>query len=334
MSRLFDTDWSTTPAFYVRHHGSAGPDTAGLGGLEPLFLSGAPIASYGDITVLVGPSGFGNPCTVAPSLCSPSGGTCPPAGFVNGYLVDLFFGSTPGTGIVLPADGTPGSDTATTWFVTGGMTASGGTCGLGDYDLQDVHSTDETQADSTGNGVNPLGGFQLAGGGPVQEGVASIAEGNVTFRGNIFAGRGGHRHRSRCRGRRQRRRRLERPATSASAVAWPPSASEIRDLGGSAGPNLGIAGLSLTPLPNPGLPALGGNLLVLPDGLFNSTSGVWQGPVVATTFVFTAEGAFTGVQLAIPVTAIGAIVYAQGATFSLATFTVDSTNAVCVIFLP
>ncbi|MEM7311450.1 MAG: hypothetical protein AAF682_32600, partial [Planctomycetota bacterium] len=85
---LFDTDWSSTPSFYSRAHGPALPDSAGLGGLEPSFFQ---LGLTTETVVLVGPSGFGNPCTVAPSLCSPSGGTCPPPGFVNGYLIDLAF---------------------------------------------------------------------------------------------------------------------------------------------------------------------------------------------------------------------------------------------------
>ncbi|MEM7310099.1 MAG: hypothetical protein AAF682_25715, partial [Planctomycetota bacterium] len=286
-----------------------------------------------ETVVLVGPSGFGNPCTVAPSLCSPSGGTCPPPGFVNGYLIDLAFGSTPGTGIVLAADGTSASDTATTWFVTGGMTASGGTCGLGDYDLQDVHSTDETQGDPTGNGINPSGGFQTAASGPVQEGIASMAEANETWRGNIHqfvadTGTGLGAEVGDNGGGAMNGRNL----SVGSGVAT--LGTELRDLAGSAIPNLGICGGSLTELPNPGLPALGGNLLVLPDGLFNSTSGVWQGAVAATSFVFTAEGAFSGIQLAVPTTAAGASIHGQCATFNLTTFSVDSSNQTSLTLLP
>ncbi|MEM7307057.1 MAG: hypothetical protein AAF682_10330, partial [Planctomycetota bacterium] len=251
-------------------------------------------------------------------------------------LIDLAFGSTPGTGIVLAADGTSASDTATTWFVTGGMTASGGTCGLGDYDLQDVHSTDETQADPTGNGVNPSGGFQTAASGPVQEGIASMAEANETWRGNVVnvvadTGTGSSVEVGDNGGGAMNGRNL----SVGSGIAT--IGVELRDLAGSAIPNLGIVGASLTKLPNPGLPALGGNLLVLPDGLFNSTSGVWQGAVTATSFVFTAEGAFTGAQLSVPTTAgstTGTVLHIQGATFNLASFTVDSTNAWCATLYP
>ncbi|MEM7310101.1 MAG: hypothetical protein AAF682_25725 [Planctomycetota bacterium] len=319
---LFDTDWGTSPSFYVRAHGPAVPDSAGLSGLEPAFFQQGLTS---EVIVVLGPSGFGNPCTVSPSLCSPSGGTCPPPGLLNGYLVDVAFGSTPGTGIVLTADGTAASDTATTWFVTGGMTASGGTCGLGDYDVQDVHSTDETPADASGNGVNQSGGFQMAGSGPVQEGVTSMAEANETWRGNILqfvansgtplgveTGDNG--------GGAMNGRNLSISGGAATLGV------ELRDFAGTAGPNIGVCGVSLAPLPNPGITALGGNLLVFPDGLFNATSNTWQGPVAATTFQLTAEGALVGAQLPIPITAAGATLNGQCATFDLVTLLIDSSN--------
>jgi hypothetical protein len=321
---LFDTNWATTPSFYVRGHGPALPDGGGLGGLEPDFFTTGVLAGT---IVLVGPSGFGNPCTVAPSLCSPAGGTCPPAGFVNGYLVDIGLGSTPGGGIVLPADGTSASDMATTYYVTGGMTASGGLCGLGDYDIQDVHSTDESQADITGNGINPNSGFQVAGSGSIMDATNSMAEGHETWRGNIInvvadsgAGLGvevGDNGGGAMNG---------RNLAVGSGLAT--LGVELRDLNGTTIPNLGIVGASLSTIPNPGFPALGGSLLVFPSGLFSSTSSFWQGAVSGATFVFTAEGAFSGVQLPIPVTGAGATLHIQGATLSLTSLTLDSTNAV------
>ena len=334
---LFDTDWATTPHFYTRNHGPALPDSAGTEGLEPAFFQvGLGGGVYGDVVVTIGASGLGTPCTVAPSLCSGSAGTnCASPGYVMGYVNELAFGSTPGSGIVLPADGTSASDTAVTYFVHGGMSATGGICGLGDYDMNDLHSVDETQADpSTGAfGVNPSGGFQIAGGGPAQEALGSMAEGYVTFRGNLVqmvadTGTGLGVETADNGGGAMNGRNLSVGSGAATLGV------EIRDLAGSAIPNIGIAGLSLTALPNPGLPALGGNLLVLPDGLFNATSGVWQGAVAPTTFWFTSEGAFSGAQLAVPTTAAGATVHCQGATFSLTTFTVDSTNAVRTRLLP
>jgi hypothetical protein len=329
---LFDTDWSTSPSFYVRNHGPALPSLAGNGNLEPAFFQVG--LGGGDTVVLVGPSGFGNPCTIVASLCSPSGGTCPPTGFVNGYLTQLTFGSTPGSGIVMPADGTAASDMATTWFVTGGMTASGGTCGLGDYDIQDVHSTNETQAD-LGFGINPSGGLQAAASGPIAEGVASMAEGHVTWRGNIVnivansgVGGGSVGVETGDNGGGAMNGRNLPVAAGGSTIGV-----ELRDLNSALalpGLNIGIVGASLGVIPNPGFPALGGNLLVFPDGLFNATSGAWQGPIATGSFVFTTEGSFAGIQLSVPPSAAGAKIHVQGAAFSFLSFGVDSTNALTV----
>jgi len=328
---LFDTNWSTSPSFYARSHGPALPDVGGLGNLEPAFFQ---LGLTTETVVLIGPSGFGNPCTIVGTLCSPSGGSCAAPGFVNGYLVDIGLGATPGLGVVLPADGTSASDMATTYFVTGGMTSTGSLCGSGDYDMQDVHSTDETQGDATGNGINPNGGLQLAASGPIAEAINSMAEGHETWRGNIvnvvadtFGGgaevgdNGGGAMNGRV-------------LSVGGGVAT--LGVELRDLNTAltlGGANLGIVGASLSPLPG-GFPALGGTLLVFPDGLFNSTSGVWQAPIASTTFVFTTEGVMNGAQLAIPTTAAGATLHIQGAALSFLTVTVDSTNAVTTTLIP
>ena len=327
---MYDTDWYTTPHFYVRahvfeHFGTV-PDLAAYG------------AGTSGVTVILGATGFGAPCTVAPSICSPStaGSVCAVSGFIVGWIADITLGATVGSGIVVTAAGIPGGtpggdDVASIWFVTGGMTATGGTCGDGDYVVQDVHSTDETQADVAG-GVNLSGGFQIAGGGLAHEGVNSMAEGHETWRNNIVNVRantlGGGVEVGDNGGGAMNGRNLSVGAGGSTLGV------ELRDLFGSGGPNIGIVGASLTPLPNPGVPALGGNLLVLPDGLFNSTSAIWQGPVAPITYVFTAEGAFTGAQLPVPTTAAGATLHIQGATFSLATFTVNSTNQVTTFLAP
>jgi hypothetical protein len=322
---LFDTDWTTSPSFYLRGH-------------HPLAAGGLPDLLAGTSQfVAIGASGFGNPCTVAPSLCSPSGGVCPPPGFVNGYITDITFGATAGSGIVLPSDGTAASDTATVWYVTGGMPAVGGLCGLGDYDLQDVHSTNETQADP-GTGLNASGGFQIAGGGLVNEAVSSMAEGHEQWRGNIVnvvaASAGGPVEVGSLLGGAMNGRRLPVGAGGATLGV------ELRDFAGAAaGPNIGIVGASLTALGGPGFhipPPLGDAWLkVLPDGLFNSTSALWQGAVVPLNPIgFTLEGAFGSVQLPVPVTAVGATLHIQGATFSLPAGPIDSTNVVSTVLAP
>ncbi len=298
---LFDTFWGTIGSptsssadFYARTLGPAVLSTVNPGVYEPLF---ATAGFTTETLVLVGNSGFGNPCTVAPSLCSPPGSTCPPTGFVNGYLVELNFSSTPGTGVILPADGTAASDTALTYFVNGGMTATGGGCGLGDYGLQDVHSTDETQRDDFG-GVNPDGGFQLGGGGPLAEAVVSMLEANLTFRDailNLQANTGGAGVEVGDNG---------GGATNAIRLDTSSGLStlgiEMRDLASAGGINIAVAGFSLTPIPNPGVPVFGGlaNLLIVPDGVFNSTAV--PGAITPTVFVFTSEGAFTGPQFPLP----------------------------------
>jgi hypothetical protein len=327
---LFDTDWSTTPQFYTRAH------LFDFNGTVPDLASYC--AGTSGITVIVGGSGFGAPCTVAPSICSPAtvGSVCAAPGFVIGWIVDIGFGPTVGSGVVMTAAGIPGGapagdDMATVWFVTPGMIATGGTCGAGDYAIQDIHSTDETQADVAG-GLNLSGGFQVAGGGLAHEGVASMAEGHETWRNNIVNVRantlgGGLEVGDNGGGARNGRNLSVGGGGSQIGV-------ELRDLAGSGGPNIGIVGASLTPLPNPGLPALGGNLLVLPDAIFNSTSAIWQGPVVPVTYVFTPEGAFTSAVLNVPPTAAGATLHLQGATFSLVTFTLNSTNKVTTHLAP
>jgi hypothetical protein len=161
---LFDTDWSTTPVFFDRHVGRALPVAGAPCALEPDFLQ---TGVFAGTTVVMGPSGFASPCTVAPSLCSPGG--CAAPGFtVLGWIVDISLGSTPGSGVVLPADGTPASDAAVTYLVTPGMPASGGPCGLGDYVLQTAYSFDESQADDCA-GLNTFSGSRLGSGPAAQD---------------------------------------------------------------------------------------------------------------------------------------------------------------------
>jgi len=325
---LFGTNWNTSPSFYVRSHG---PALAGVNGnLEPAFFQ---LGLTTETVVLIGPSGFGNPCTIVGTLCSPSGGSCPAPGFVNGYAVDITLGATPGTGIVLPADGTSASDTATTYFVTGGMTSTGSLCGTGDYDLQDLHSTDETQADVLGNGFNPSGGFQAAAGGPTSESVASMASGHAAWRGNVTnvvadSGTGLGVEVGSNGGGAMNGRNLSVGGGVATLGV------ELRDFEAAGAPNLAVVGASLALIPG-GFPALGGTLLVFPDGLFNSTSGIWQGLIGAATFTFTSEGAYQGAQLPVPPTAAGVTLHIQGAVVPLAgALVLDSTNAVSTTLLP
>lgn len=325
---LLDEDWSDSANFLDRLHSHA---TIGVSGaLEPDFFTTGITGT--EVLVSIGPSGFSDPCTIYTTFCSPAGSSCAPGGGAWSWVVDIPFTATPGSGVVMAADGSLGSDMATTYFIQGGHVSSGGPCGIGTNETNALISTDESQGDITGLGINSVEGFQVAGSGPIAWGVATGMEAMVQFRGNVMNmigdsgtglgpevgdnGGGGTNGMF---------------LSVGSGVAT--LGCELRDANHDPF-NVGIAGASLVPLPNPGLPALGGNLLVLPDGLFGSTSGVWVGTVVIDNPWFTTEGRFIGAQLPVPTTAAGATLYTQGATFSLTTFTADTTNVATTHLLP
>ncbi len=332
---LFDTYWGTcsgssAPDFYDRSHGPALPSTSTPGLFEPAFFQ---LGWTSEVLISIGNSGFGpGPCCSFPSLCSPPGGTCPPSGFVNGYLVEIEFVTGVAPPMLVPADGTSASDSAVAWFVQGGMTATGGGCGLGDYGLQDVHSTDETQADVTGTGISPYSGFQLAGSGPIADAVTSMAEPYPTFRDpvlNVVADTGtglgvevGNNGGGATNG-------LNLAVGAGNATLG----VELRSIAHNLTTNFAIVGSSLTPLAT-GVPAFGTSILIQPDALTNATSSIWQGSVNATVFVFTSEAAFTGVQLPVPASSAGSTIYSQGLVFDLAALTAASTNRVATRLLP
>ena len=324
---IYDTDWSTTPAFYTRAHGPALANAAGAGSLAPAFLQ---LGATSEVFVSIGPSGLGNPCTVAPTLCS--GGACPPPGLVVGYNVELAFGSTPGAGVVLPADGSGGADPAVTWFLPGGMTQVGGACGAGDYTLQDLHSNDETQADSTGNAINPWGGLQLGGSPAAAEPLTDMAVSHVRLSGNSInvmadSGTGLGVETSFCGGGGTNGRALRVGAGGATLGV------ELRDDEASPG-DLGFVGASLTPIPNPGVSVLGASLLVQPDALFLATVGQWQGPMVPSAAMGNGGLVMVGAQLPVPPTAGGVTLHLQGVVLAAGTLTADSTNRAAVVLVP
>ena len=323
---LFDTDWSTSPGL-LRAPITAPPvpTAAGSGVWSRCFSPGLRSPATATSPCWSAPRASGNPCTVAPSLCSPSGGTCPPAGFVNGYLVDLFFGSTPGTGVVLPADGTSASDTATTWFVHGGMDRLRRHLRPGR--LRPAGRALDRRNPGRRDRQRRQPRRRLPARGAVarcRRGINSMAEANETWRGNILQLVSRQRDRAGGRGRRQRRRRHERAAPRGRSHHRRRDPrpgrfgrTEPRDRGslpdGATQP--GPAGPGRQPCWSSR------------DGLFNSTSGVWQGAVAPTTFVFTAEAAFSGAQLCVAVHRRPARRCSpRGATFSLLTFSVDSSQ--------
>jgi len=316
---LFDTDWSTSPSFYDRAHGPA--ELGPLGVLRPAFFSQG---ATSEVLVQLGPSGFGNPCTIAPSLCSPSGGSCSPPGFQIGYSVDLSLGDTTGSGIVVPADGTTASDLATTYFVPGGMPTTGGLCGLGDYALQDSHSTDETMVGIAGN-RNPYGGFVL-GGTVMSEQKSQTATALITFRDPMLnvradAGTGLGEEISKNGGGAMNALRLSVGAGQSALNV------ELRSNQHAGVPNVAVVGASLTGLVGASIPVLGAELLILPDGVFQATTSHWIGSVGPAVFLYTSEGAYVGTPIPVPALLAGNDVFLQGAVLDLGTGTADNTNA-------
>ncbi len=325
---LYDSNWLTTPSFYDRAH-------TGMVGLVPA-LGG--LAGGVGVVVAIGPSGFASPCTIAPSLCSPAtaGGLCGPAGGLVGWITDITFGPTVGAGVVITAGGLAAEDIATTYLVPGGMTVFAGPpgpCGFGDYTFQSAYSTDETQSAVLAGGISGSSGSQTAGGGLLNDPVAFMPEPNETWRGNVLNA-------------------VAQTAVATGVELGPNGGGalngrnlsvaggaamlgvELRDLDATLTPSIAIVGASLVPLPNPGLLVLGGSLLVVPDPLFNSTSAIWNGPVVPAVFNFTAEGVYASPLLPVPAAVLGITLFIQGAVFDPIAGLIDSTNRITVTLGP
>lgn len=154
---IADTDWSTSPAMHdlILTPGRPSPTAAFAGNIEPDYTSPAAIF------ISFGPSGLPDPCTIPGSGCT---GGCPTG--LNYYDIDLFFGTGAGDGIVVQADGTV--DWTLVSFLPGGMTATGGRCGAGDYVTQAAYSSnfftggrEEKQADWLGTGFSAFSGQSI-----------------------------------------------------------------------------------------------------------------------------------------------------------------------------
>ena len=320
-----DTDWTTPGWFHERMHGpslrSANPLTPG--NLEPAFFQ---LGLTTETHVSLGPSGFGNPCTIAPSLCSPGG--CMYPGFVTGYLVDLSLDSTAGSGVVVPSDGSAVSDLVTTYFVPGGMSIVGGSCGSGDLVSQSVASIDETMADDLG-GYSPYGGFQLGGQGPVADAVNVTSECAVTFREpilNVIATTNGLVYPFTETGNNGGGATNGLKLSVGSGTAF--LGVEVRSLAAAAVPNFAFGASAFNGLAPPGIPVLGAAMLIVPDLATDVSLQNWQGSVSPSVFTFTSEGAFQSVQFPIPATAAGLDLFTQGILIDAATLKLRTTNAV------
>jgi hypothetical protein len=327
LEMLWDTQWTTPPDFYDRSHGSA--LAGGNGTLEPAFFQ---LGWTSETLVSLGSSGFGNPCTLFPSLCSPPGSSCLPPGRINGYIVDLKIEGTPGSGIVVPADGTAASDHAVTWFVTGGMTALGGPCGLGDYTIQDLHSYDETIA-GLPDGTSPYGGFQIAGSGPLPEAATHTTESNLAFRHamlNVVADSGGGLGLEASDNGGGGMNALRLPVgTGAAALGV-----EIRSRQAVGTANLAAVAASYGKLPAPGIELFGAHILIAPLPVSSFTASVWNGAVVEVIFQTTSEGVLAGAPIPVPASGVGFDLYLQGLVLDLATGSAVNTNLWRTSFTP
>lgn len=167
---LFDTDWSTAPAFYDTIFAKGIASTVNPGNIEPDFTD------PNGVLVSLGVAPFGDPCVINPPLCG--GGACAPAGQVVGYAVEVGIGTCTGDGILFTSDDS--THLTESSFLPGGMLSTTGTgmCGNGDYALMDVHSQDETQADVV-PGYSPFGGFNVPGTGLVPEPITEVAEQHI-----------------------------------------------------------------------------------------------------------------------------------------------------------
>ncbi len=364
MEYLFKTDWTTTASFYDRAITRAIESTAHVtdkgttactdpcfactysgsgnaGSREPLFLNNpatfgnpaTPSNSGGDqyLFISLGDSGLGNPCTIAPTLCSPTGGDCPPPGFVNGYFVEvsLYPGGEPGTGVDIVCNGV--CDAALTYFAPGGMNHSGGTCGLGVYTLQGAVSTNETPGIDPAL-ASPFGGFHLGGGVVVPNSWAHTPAVWATFAEpvlNVVADTG-------------LGAGLEPSPNGGGALnglylsvgsGQATVGLEIRSLhDASVLSNVAVSGFALTPIPPPGIPYYGSYLLLALDNVFNATTSA--GTATPIVFSFPTEGAFTGTQFPVAAAFAGAVLHGQGTVLDPSSLSANSTQMVTLHLQP
>jgi hypothetical protein len=311
---IYDTDWSTSPSFFDRHVGPALPVPGAPCALEPAFLQ---TGVLGGTTISIGPSGFGSPCTIAPSICSPGG--CGLAGGPVGWIVDVEFASSPGTGVVVPADGTAASDLAVTYFVPPGMPATGGPCGLGDYVFQTTHSTDETQANDCG-GLSAFSGSRLGSAPAVQDAFSVTPAFTLAFREpvlNVVADGGSGVEHGPNGGGALNGLKLDTQSGAATIGV------ELRDLEGIG--DLAFVWSAAAAGGPPGTPV--GDAWLL-QRFSRNMPACFLGTVAATTFVFTAEGAFETCQIPQLPVAAPVDVYWQGLMHDTVTGGFRNTNRV------
>jgi hypothetical protein len=335
-----DTDWVTTPTGVPGVTSSMHDMILTPGVLQPggTIVPALPGPSPLEVDI-VGLSVVGllpNPCPGSP-VCS---GPCPLTGFVSGYVIAVDF---MGAGPVLQVDGL----TDWTWstFVpgvlpatTGGMTLAGGACGIGDFILQDFHSSNvfgagETQAPSIA--VSKYGGFQVGNtgagnwnpdgadevyaeplefGSPIAEPMHDAGAGMSTGLGALNPWLGGGANSIAMRYRH-----------ASGAPPFPPSATG----------ELAFFFASTFPLlPRPGISLLDIHIVVnIADPLAGTIAGIWAGFIVNGQGTFQDDATFDSVAIPLPSALAGFSLQVQGFNFDrISDF--DNSQALLLPILP
>jgi hypothetical protein len=321
LSEIFlgDVDWPAgAPDFYDMAIAESSAAT-GLSGdnLVPDFFT------TGSVTAIVslGNSGVPHPCVAAPSSTCTNSTQCPP--LVSGYVFDINFAS--GFPALSGGDDSRGNHILT--LLPAGMvfgaTSGVGLCGTGDYVFMGAQSIAEAQADYlNGGGVSWCEGFQLGDPagisptGPLADAPSNmleisfgllegVVEAQITDSG---AGtpygpvRGGA--------------SLGVDTSTGTATIAPVATFDTSYIGSFCFP---AASLSAFPV---GVSVFGANVMITPDGTFNSTFSAWAGTPPLAGVDEDGDGAAdyaetTGIDLGLPVIN-GASVYLQA--FAIAGF--------------
>jgi len=311
---IYDTDWVATPNPRI-HDMMLAPAKVGFGPCD----ASPDFASQDAVFVSLGALGLPNP--------EPGGG-CPAPGFVVGYVLDVVVASpVPGSGISLRADGL--TDWTWTAFVPGGMTLSGGTCGLGDYLLEDLRSATEHAPDLCFSGENAFSGYH-----PGASGVGFVSDPlNEVFAGEL-----------------QFRDPTTQPTVDVGSGVEAGLASLFPSVNGGAstlgmryhaaeqvGERAFFFGSTFPLLPSPGVPIFDIHVLVnLADPLAAQLANIWTGTIglVSQGGLPFDDGVFDSAQIHIPPVAVGFTLAVQGFNLNPVTLDFDDGQAVLVTLLP